>query len=95
MRRRDDRQVAARCAESAPPSAPLVAQWGHVLWWGMGAGMFWFVLGVVFLGLVAVGVLSVWRRRASAGSPGQGSVEADARQNEAKSWERSRSGGLG
>ncbi|TQL59882.1 hypothetical protein [Oryzihumus leptocrescens] len=57
--------------------------------------MFWFVLGVVFLGLVAVGVLSVWRRRASAGSPGQGSVEADARQNEAKSWERSRSGGLG
>jgi len=57
--------------------------------------MFWFVLGGLFLGLVAVGLLSVWRRRASSGSPGQGSVETDARQNDAKSWERSRSGRLG
>ncbi|MGZ4599928.1 MAG: hypothetical protein ACXVYY_07470 [Oryzihumus sp.] len=57
--------------------------------------MFWFVLGVVFLGLVAVGLLSVWRRRSSAGSPGQGSVESDARQNDAKSWERNRSSRLG
>jgi len=57
--------------------------------------MFWFVLGVVFLGLVAVGLLSVWRRRASSGSPGQGSVATDARQNQARSWEQSSSSRLG